>query len=125
MASAGMPVFPEAEASSDVVFPEAGLRFVQAHGGGGAQGRSMMRRPQPLFVESMAGFVENAVKGFREVALVIAGGETSVARPQPGAKRMRRRIDAPGVKIEPEGLGHLAVESLLRGDWVIAVKKIL
>ena len=71
---AGEPLFPEGAGAADVVFPEAGLGFVNAEGHGVAGGKVGLVGGEALFVESVACFVEDAEEGGGEVVFVIAGG---------------------------------------------------
>src|SRR5260370_11472059 len=59
-AHGGMPMLPKGEASADVIFPEARLRFVDAERGGAAQRRAVMVRGQALFVKAVASLVHDA-----------------------------------------------------------------
>ena len=71
---------------------------------------------QALFVETVAGFVQNAEEGGGEVVLVVTGGETDIAWPERGAEGMGRGIDATLGEIKTDGLSDFAVEGLLVGD---------
>src|SRR5690348_11024222 len=73
----------------------------------------------------MPGLMQNAVERLREVAFVIPRCKPAVSRPQGFAERMRRRINASGRELKTDCFGNLAVESLLRRDWIIAVQIIL
>ncbi len=118
------PFFPEGAAAADVVFPEAGLRFVNAEGDGLAGGKVEVRGGEALFVEAVAGFVHHAEEGRGEVVVFVAGGEADVLWAESGAEGMSGGVDAALREVEAEGLGDFTVESLLRCDGGIAVEKI-
>jgi hypothetical protein len=74
------PRFPERTRAADTVFPEAGLGFVNAEGGGLAEGRAELGFWKTLVVETVAGLVEDPVEGDHEVAFVVSGGHAGIAR---------------------------------------------
>jgi hypothetical protein len=74
------PRFPEGSGATDAIFPEAGLGFVNAEGGGLAKGRAELGFRETLVVETVAGLVEDPVEGDHEVAFVVAGGHACIAR---------------------------------------------
>ena len=68
------PFLPEGTGAADVIFPEAGLGFVNAKGDGVARGEVGLIGGEALFVESVPGFVEHSEEGGGEVVFVVAGG---------------------------------------------------
>ena len=73
------PGFPEGAGAADAVFPETGLRFVNAEGGGLTEGRAELRFRKTLVVETVASLVQDPVEGDHEVAFVVAGGHAGIA----------------------------------------------
>ncbi len=80
MDEVGPPGFPEGSIAPDTVFPEAGLGFMNAEGGGLAKGRAELGFWKTLVVETVAGLVPDPVEGDHEVAFVVAGGHAGIAR---------------------------------------------
>ncbi len=80
MDEVGPPGFPEGSRAPDTVFPEAGLGFMNAEGGGLAEWRAELRFGETLVVETVAGLVQGTVKGDHEVVFVVAGGHAGIAR---------------------------------------------
>ena len=74
------PRFPEGSGAPDSIFPEAGLGFMNAEGGGLAEWRAELGFRKTLIVETVAGLVKDPVEGDHEVAFVVAGGHAGIAR---------------------------------------------
>jgi len=74
------PGFPERLGATDTVFPETGLGFMNAKGGGLAEWRAELGFRKTLIVETVAGLVKDPVEGDHEVAFVVAGGHAGIAR---------------------------------------------
>jgi hypothetical protein len=53
---------------------------MNAEGGGLAEGRAELGFWKTLVVETVAGLVEDPVEGDHEVAFVVSGGHTGIAR---------------------------------------------
>ena len=70
----------------------------------------------------MARLVKDAEEGLVEESLVVSGRDAAVARPQVGAERMRGRVQAPGVEVEPDLPGHFAPERLLHVHRIAALE---
>lgn len=73
---------------------------------------------QPLFIQTVAGLVEHAEERRGEIRLHVARRQPHVPRPESGAKRMRRGVDATGVEIEADRRSYPRVEILLRGNRI-------
>ena len=119
------PFFPEGAGAADVVFPEAGLGFVNAEGDGLAGGEVEVGGGEALFVESVPGFVHDAEEGGGEVVVFVAGGEADVGGSEGGAEGVGGGVDAALVEVEAEGFGDFAIEGLLVGDGGGAVEEIV
>lgn len=118
------PFFPEGAGAADVIFPEAGLGFVDAEGDGGAGGEMEVGGGEALLVEAVAGFVHDAGEGGEEVVLIVAGGEADVGGAEGGAEGVGGGVDAALGEVEAEGFGDFAVEGFLVGDGGGAVEEI-
>src|SRR5688572_24895249 len=125
VAGARMPVLPELDAPSDVVFPKTRLGFMDAHRAIMSERRAVMLSLQPLVVESVTRLVKHAVERLREIALIVARGQARVARPEAGAKRVRRGVDASGIEVKADGLGDFAIERLLGRDRILRLEQSL
>lgn len=116
------PFFPEGAGAANVVFPEAGLGFVNAEGDGLAGGEVEVGGGEALFVEAVAGLVHDAEERGGEVVFIIAGGEADVGGAEGGAEGVGGGVDATAFEVEAEGFGDFAVEGLLGGDGGGAVE---
>src|SRR3954469_2169512 len=117
-------MLPERPGPADLVFPEPGLRLVDAEGCGRAERGAEPFGGQILLVEAVAGLVEDPEKRFVEEARVVPGGNPAIAGADAGAERVRRRIQAAGVEVETGGRRGRAGELLLAGDRELAVQKV-
>src|SRR5690349_16769989 len=120
-----MPVLPKSRAAPDMIFPQPRLGLVDPERNGPAQRGTVMFRPEPLLVETVAGLVQNSIKGLCEILLVVARRQAAVGRAQRGAERVGCGVNAAGVEAEADGGGNLAIEGLLRRDRVVALQQIL
>src|SRR4030042_3987706 len=91
------PELPECETPSDLIFPEAGLRFVYAERYGVAGRRSVEGGRQALFVERVAAFVHRAEERLRHFRIRVPSGDTDVLRRKAAAERVRRGVEASGL----------------------------
>lgn len=121
---AGIPLFPERAGAADVVFPEAGLRFVNAEGDGLARGEVEVGGGEALFVESVSGFVHDAEERGGKVVIFVTGGEADVGRAEGSAEGVGGGVDAALGEVEAEGFGDFAVEGLLGLDRGGAVEEV-
>ena len=91
---ARIPLFPEGARAADVVFPKAGLRFVDAEGDGVAGGEVEVGGGEALLIEAVAGFVHDTEEGGGEVVVLVAGCEADVGGAEGGAERVGGGVDA-------------------------------
>jgi hypothetical protein len=106
-----MPVLPKGRAASDVVLPQARLRFVNGQRDGRAVGRAEILHGQPLLVHAVAGFVQNAVERLDEIRFVVAGGQPAIARAERGAKRVGGGVNAARLKSNPMASATLRLKA--------------
>ena len=122
--SDGIPAVPERAGSTDVVFHEAGLGFVDSERRGGSGRQAEVSEWKSLFIDSVAALVKHAEERGGEIRLIETGGEADVARAESGAKRVVGGVDSAGVEIEADRFGDLPVEGLLGGGWVGAWREL-
>ena len=72
-----------------------------------------MLRRQPLVVEGVPGFVQDAEKGHAEAVFVIAGGDAHVPRTDTRGEGVGGGVQAAAGKIVAEALGRQPGEALL------------
>lgn len=118
-------VFPERAAATDLVFPEAGLRFVNTERAGLAEGRAEVGGVEALFVDAVAGFVEDAEKALVEFAEGVTRGQSTIAGAHAAAEGMRRDIEPTGGEIEADGGGGALAEEMLAVEDEFARQQIL
>src|SRR5467141_231080 len=123
-ANCRMPVLPKNRAAADVIFPEPGLRFVNSQGSGAAQWRAVMFLRQALFVHAVTRFMKNPEKGLGKSLFVIPSCQAAISRAKRSRKWVCGRIDAPGLEIETDGLGHFAIQRLLSRDGEISLHQV-
>jgi hypothetical protein len=104
-----------------MVFPEAGLRFVDAEGNGGSGWQAVVIGGQSLFIHAVAGLVQHTEERGGEIRLVVAGGEPHIARAERGAERMGGGVDAAGLKSKPIAAAICELSRLLGFDGVWAL----
>src|SRR5262249_4962424 len=111
---------PESRTAADEVLPQARLRLVHAERDRAADRGVLALHRQALLVEPVPGLVQDAEERRTEVVLVPAPGQAHVARAEPAAERVLRRVDPPAGKVEAEALRRLAREGELAFDREIA-----
>lgn len=121
---ARIPLFPEGARAANVVFPEAGLGFVDAEGDGLAGGEMEVGGGEALLVEAVAGFVHDAEEGGGEVVVFVAGGEADVGGAEGSTEGVLGGIDTALGEFEAKGFGDFAVEGFLGPDGAIAVEEV-
>ena len=118
----GPPGFPEGAGAADTVFPKAGLGFVNTEGGGLAQGGTDLRFGETLIVETVAGLVEDAIKGDHKVGFVVTGGHAGIARAKARAEGVGAGVEPAGSRIESDFGQESLEEFLLVGARVVTAK---
>src|SRR5262245_5355012 len=113
-------MLPEGRASPDMIFPEAGLRFMKAKGGSGSDGCPVRLPTQSLLVQPVPSFVQHTVERLGEILFVVSRGQPAIARPHTRTERMGRRINAARLEIKADSFGHFTIEGLLAGDGIMA-----
>ena len=109
---------PERTAPPHGVFPEPRLRLVDAERDRVAHRCAVVLGVEPLVVEAVPGLVEHAEHGVAEVVGLVADGDPAVARPDPGAERVRRGVEPPAVEVEADRRGHRLAEDPLAIDRI-------
>src|SRR5579871_380675 len=79
---------------------------------------------QPLLINAMPGFVQDAEERFVEVMHVVARGDAAIAGADTTAKRVSCHIQPAGLKIEPDGGGGCLTELLLLLNGISSFEKI-
>lgn len=112
---AGLEKGPELGASSDLVFPEAALGFVDGHADRLAERGADVGLGQALFVERVAGLVDRAEDGVEGVVFVKAGGQARVEGIA-AAERVEGCVEATAIPVKANSIECLAYELPLCGD---------
>ena len=113
-------VLPEGPAAADEVLPRPRLRLVNAQGDGLPQRQAEAVGRQALFVDPVSRLVQDAEEGRVEETPVVTRGDAAVVRPQRGAERMGRHVEAAAAEVEADRRGRRGAERLLGGNRVVA-----
>src|SRR5262249_45362580 len=111
---------PEGPAAADLVLPQTRLRFVYPQRGERTRRGAEILRVEPLFVEPMPRFVQDAEERLVEVMRVVAGRDAAVAGADAAAERVRGRVETAGLEVEADDRGGLVAELILLWDRVLA-----
>src|SRR5579875_4074054 len=68
---------------------------------------------QSLFVNAVAGFMEDAEERFAEMVRIIARGDAAIAGTDAAAKGMRGHVESAGVEVEADSSGSFPADTLL------------
>ena len=113
-------VRPEGSAAADQVFPQPRLRLVDAQRNGFAQRQSVLLGPQPLFVNAMPRFVQDAEEAGVKKPLLVTRGDAAVVRAHGAAEWVRRDVEPAAVETEANARRHVAAEGFLSFDRIAA-----
>lgn len=112
--------FPEGEGTTDEVFPEAGLGFVDAEGDAAAEGSGFVGGVDAHFIEGVAHFVEGAEECAGHPVFFEAGGDADVVLGEVGAEGVDGAVETAAGEIVAEFLKDGAGELFLGGLVEIA-----
>ena len=118
----GEEVRPEGVAAGDEILPQPRLRLVDAQRDRLARRQPVVFRRQALFVDAVAGLVQDSEEGGVEELFVVTGRNAAIVRPQRGAERVCRHVQPPPAEIEPDRRGRGAGEAVLHVDRKRSVK---
>jgi hypothetical protein len=101
------------KSQNDMVFPQARLRFVQAHAGCIAHERVTVGFREALVVEPVAAFVQHGKDSSRQIILAHADGEPDVVSARKQRERMGRTVEPSALELEADHLKHPAAQLAL------------
>ena len=79
---------------------------------------------EPLFVNAVARFVQDAEEGLVEVARIVARGEPAIAGADAAAEGMHRGVEPAGVEVEADGRRRRLSEDELAIDRIFALQNV-
>jgi len=120
---AGIDGFPPGEASADVVFPKAGLGFVDAQGNKFPKREAIVFVGKSLLIERMTGLVDAAPGHVVEIVLVDAGRNANVPGVEACSKGVFGEVLAAGLEIEPELPDDVETKVPLPVTGIVAVEE--
>ena len=79
--------------------------------------------PQPLIVNAVSCFVQNAEKRAGKPMLVVPRGDSAIERTHAFAKRMGRYVKPAALELETDALGHVLAEASLHVDRIVSLEQ--
>ncbi len=118
------PVLPEWPAATDLILPEPRLRFMDAERTETAERRAELLGIEPLLVNAVPRFVEDAEERFVEETGIVARGDPTIAGADAGTKWVSRFVEAAGGEVEANSGGGRGADYFLQIGREIAMQNL-